>query len=245
MRSAVASVTRIHVVPSSEPEAALWRTTAEVAVILRELPWVVVGGQMVILLELERGRLPGRTTRDLDAIIDVKAAPSGTRIAARRLLAAGFTDSAEHPHRFVRGEDVVDVLAPDHLGRRADLATIPPRATIEIAGGQRAVEMSRIVEVEVDDIGPTELRLPSLGGAIALKAIAYGARRAERDLEDLVRLLALVGDVQSLRRELRPIERRLLNSIAALHDMAHPAWRLAADPDDARAALGRLADDGV
>lgn len=238
-------MTRIVVIPSNDPEAALWRMTAEVAVILRELPWVVVGGQMVILLELERGRPPGRATRDLDAIVDVKSAPSGTRIAARRLLAAGFTESAEHPHRFVRGQDVVDLLAPDHLGRRADLTTIPPHATIEIAGGRRAVETSRIVEVDIAGIGLTELRLPSLGGAIALKSVAYGARRAERDLEDLVRLLTLVGDVDSLRRELTPIERRHLGSIAALRDGAHPAWRLAADPDDARAALARLADDGM
>jgi hypothetical protein len=61
-------MTRVVIVPRSDAEAALWRTTTEVARLLRELPWVIVGGQMIMLLEFERGRPSGRVTRDLDAV---------------------------------------------------------------------------------------------------------------------------------------------------------------------------------
>jgi hypothetical protein len=76
-----------------------------------------------------------------------------------------------------------------------------------------------------------------------MKAAAYEARREGRDMEGLVRLLALVEDVEALRGELKPAERRRLGPISGLQDAAHRAWSVAVDPDDARAALARLADD--
>ena len=79
-------------------------------------------------------------------------------------------------------------------------------------------------------------------GAIALKATAYGARRAKRDLEDLVRLLSLVGDVEAVRREFKPSERMRLGSISPLKDETHAAWSISVDPDYARAAFARLGD---
>jgi hypothetical protein len=236
-------MTLIVIGPRSDAEAALWRTTTEVAGLLRDLPWVIVGGQMIMLLEFERGRPSGRATRDLDAVVDVRAVADVTRRAAQRLREAGFAPSAEHPHRFVRGREAMDLLAPDHLGRRADLTTIAPHVTTGVAGGSRALETRRPVEVEIAGIGRAELEVPSLAGAIAMKAAAYEARREGRDLEDLVRLLALVEDVEALRGELKPAERRRLGSISGLQDAARRAWSVAVDPDDARAAFARLADE--
>lgn len=97
--------------------------------------------------------------------------------------------------------------------------------------------------MEIAGIVRAELPVPSLAGAIALKTAAYDSRRAGRDLDDLVRLLALIEDVEVFRGELKPAERRRLGSIAGLKDAAHAAWTAAADPDDARAAFARLADD--
>jgi hypothetical protein len=236
-------MTRVVIVPRSDAEAALLRTTIEVAGLFHAIPWAVVGGQMVLLLELENGRPAGRTTRDLDTIVDVRAMVNATRLAAERLLAAGFAPSAEHPRRFVRGRDTVDLLAPDHLGGRVDLTTIPPLVTTEIAGGSRALETRRALDIDVVGVGLAELQVPSLAGAIAMKSAAYLARRAGRDLEDLVRLFALVDDVNALRDELKPAERRRLGSISGLRDGASPVWSITADPDDARAAFARLADD--
>jgi hypothetical protein len=92
---------------------------------------------MIMLLEREQGVTSGRTTRDLDAIIDVRAIAGGSRTAASRLTGAGFEPSAEHQHRFIQGGDEVDLLAPDHLGSRTDLTTVPPMTTVAIPGGSR------------------------------------------------------------------------------------------------------------
>jgi hypothetical protein len=66
-------VTHVVVIPRSGAEAALWRTTAEVAVLIRELPWVVVGGQMVMMLELEHGDRPAerRTQMTVQRLAEV------------------------------------------------------------------------------------------------------------------------------------------------------------------------------
>jgi hypothetical protein len=232
----------VRIVPGSEAEEAVWRTTLAVAAMFRDWPWVLIGAQMVILLELEHGRPSGRTTGDVDAVVDVRVVAGVTRLAAERLRNAGFEPSAEHPHRFVRGGDLVDLLAPDHLGPRTDLTTIPPLTTIGIPGGSRALETRRAVAIEIVGIGGGDLPIPSLAGALAMKVRAYQARRTDRDLEDIVRLPGLVDDVEAVRGELSPRERNRLGSISALGDQDHPAWSILIDPDDAQAALGRLAD---
>lgn len=232
----------VRIVPASDAEGAVWRTALEVADLFRDWPWVLIGAQMVILLELEHGRPSGRTTGDVDAVVDVRVVTGVTRLAAERLRKAGFEPSAEHPHRFIRGRDQVDLLAPDHLGARTDLTTIPPLTTIGIPGGSRALETCRSVAVEIVGIGAGDLPIPTVAGGIVTKVRAYQARRTNRDLEDLVRLLGLVEDVEAVRGEMKPRERQRLGSISALQDEDHPAWSVAIDPDDARAALARLAD---
>jgi len=195
------------------------------------------------LLEWEAERPSGRTTGDVDAVVDVRVLAGGTRAAAQRLVAAGFeTGSAQHPCRFVRGTEQVDLLAPDHLGAHADLTTIAPAATTEIPGGSRALAPRRAVDVDVAGIGSGSIPIPSLAGAIVLKVSAWQARKAARDAEDLVRLLALVEDVEVVRGDLKPEERRRLGRVAPLADRAYRGWRVVADSDDARAALARLSN---
>ena len=232
----------VRTVPGSSAEEAVWRTALEVAAMFRDWPWVLVGAQMVIVLELEHGRPSARTTGDVDVVVDVRVVAGVTRLAAERLGKAGFEPVAEHPHRFARGGDLVDLLAPDHLSPRTDLTTIPPLTTIGIPGGRRALETRRAVAVEIVGVGGGDLPIPSVAGALVVKVRAYQARRTDRDLEDLVRLLGLVVDVEAVRSELEPRERTRLGSISALRDEDHPAWSVLVDPDDARAALGRLAD---
>jgi len=232
----------VRIVPGSEAEEAVWRTTLAVAAMFRAWPWVLIGAQMVIVLELEHGRPSGRTTGDIDAVVDVRVVAGVTRLAAERLRKAGFEPSAEHPRRFVRGGDLVDLLAPDHLRPRTNVTTIPPLTTIGIPGGSRALETRRAVAVEIVGIGGGDLPIPSVAGALVTKVRAYQARRTDRDLEDLARLLGLVDDVEAVRGERKPRERNRLGSISALRDEDHPAWSVLVDPDDAQAALGRLAD---
>jgi predicted nucleotidyltransferase len=230
----------IRIDPVGAAETGFWRATIEVAALFADLPWVIVGAQMVMLLERERGITSGRTTRDLDAIVDVRAIAGGSRAAASRLTGAGFEASAEHLHRFVRGLDEVDLLAPDHLGPRTDLTTVPPMTTVAIPGGSRALATRRLLSVDVTGAGSAWLPVPSVAGAIVLKVHAWQARQAPRDADDLVRLLDLVEDVEEVRDALKPAERRRLASILQLSDERSPSWRAARDPDNARAALARL-----
>jgi hypothetical protein len=113
----------------SDADARLWVTLHEVCELFSGLPWVLVGGLMVRLLEAEHGRETQVATIDVDAIIDVRAMTLGTREAAQRLLDRGFQPERpgrETVYRFTRGGDIVDVLAPEGLGSRADIVTVPP-----------------------------------------------------------------------------------------------------------------------
>lgn len=232
----------ISIEPLSAAETGLWRATLEVSSLFADVPWVIIGAQMVMLLEREHGVASGRTTQDLDAIVDVRAILGGSRTAAGRLVGAGFEPSPEHPHRFVRGADQVDLLAPDHLGPRVDLTTVPPMTTVAIPGGSRALAMRRMLVVDVVGIGLARLPVPSVAGAIILKVHAWEARQAPRDAEDLVRLLDVLPDVQEVRAALKPAERRRLSAVLPLADARSVAWKAARDPDNARAALARLSD---
>lgn len=141
----------------------------------------------------------------------------------------------EHPQRFVRGADQVDLLTIDHLRAVGDDVT-------SIPGGRRAVGTARGVQVQVTGVGDGSLPVPTVAGAIAVKLRAWSARRQRRDLEDLVRLLALVDDVELVRSELKPGERRALGRLGTLDDPRDASWRATTSPADARAALARLKD---
>jgi predicted nucleotidyltransferase len=170
----------VRILPSSDAEAALWRTTLEVAQLFCGWPWVIIGAQSVMLLAHERGRPAGRTTGDIDVLLDIRVVVGGARAAAGRLMEAGFEPSAEHPHRFVRGTEQVDLLAPDHLGPNADLTTVPPQTTSEIPGGTRALATRHDLEIDVVGVGTGTVPVPSLAGARVIKVRAWHARRRTR-----------------------------------------------------------------
>lgn len=137
----------IRVTPASDAEAELWRLTRQVSDILHGLPWVLIGGQMVAIIEIEHGVSVGRATADADTLVDVRALSTVTQEAAARLLAAGFTPKPEDDglaYRFIRDGDIVDVLAPDNLGRRRNLTTVPPDETLETIGGTQAIRRARV-----------------------------------------------------------------------------------------------------
>jgi hypothetical protein len=228
-------LSRIAVVPRDQAERALWRLTLEVADLLDGIEWAVAGAQMVVILEREAGIISGRTTGDVDAVVGGPRAVVATRVAAERLRAGGFQRSAEHPQRHERGSDQIDLLTIDHLGAKADDLTAVP-------GGRRAASTSRQVSVEVVGVGERVIPVPSVAGAIAMKLRSWAARRAQRDLEDLVRLLAIVEDVDVVRSELKAAERRALGRLTALDEPTARAWRATRSVENARAALARLRD---
>lgn len=102
--------------------------------------WLLVGGQMVLLHEVERRAVQTRPTDDVDVVVDLRVAPSGLATVRDALTGGGFTQDGPDPdgvaHRFRRGRATIDVLAPDHLGSRANLA-IGSGRTIEAPGTLR------------------------------------------------------------------------------------------------------------
>jgi hypothetical protein len=235
----------VGIVPQSDVEAQLWRLTREVARLFSGLPWVLIGGQMVAILEAEHGLVAGRATVDVDALLDVRAVSQATIEAARLLEGAEFAVQHEADglaFRFVRGGDIVDLLAPDHLGRHADLRTVPPDTTLEALGGRQALDRRRVVLIDPGD-GPFAVPVPSLVGAIVIKArVTAVSRQAEKHRRDLARLLALVRDVPACRAELSRSEREYLRAHRELRDPRHPAWRGIAGAEDGAAALSILAE---
>ena len=51
---------------------------------------LLVGGQMVFLLEVERGSLDTRPTDDVDIVVDLRVEPAGLARVHQTLIDAGF-----------------------------------------------------------------------------------------------------------------------------------------------------------
>jgi hypothetical protein len=189
---------------------------------------------MVFLLEIERGALDTRPTDDLDVVIDLRVEPTGLTRVHQTLADAGFDQAIPSAdgiaHRYTRAGATIDVLAPDKLGRRAQLALGSGR-TIEAPGGSQALVRSSVVVVELAD-GPTALvRRPTLVGALLGKVAAVtqivsqtSAERAKhtRDVDSLARLLGATDrDQANLTRK----ERAVLERIAESPDLSALARR--------------------
>lgn len=224
-----------------EAELGLWRATAELATALPKGSWTLVGAQMVFLLAYEHDLPIGRTSGDVDLMMDVRALTGATQEASTTLQRLGYELDPPSPdgraHRFRRGDDVVDVLAPDGAGARASLLTIPPGRTIAVAGGSQALARSRQVRVLLEG-REVEIPCPSVLGAILIKARAVDvAEDPDKHRRDLALLLAAIDDPRSLRDETRKTERGWLRRRSELLDPRHPAWRTTPSAEDARIAL--------
>ena len=238
-------VASVKLLPTTAEDESLWHLTREIGGILVPLPWVLVGGQMVAVLEAEHGVGIGFATSDVDAVLDVRASVGVTEEAANRLMEAGFEPDVggARGYRFVRGEAIVDLLAPDNLGPRANLRTIPPEHTIEAVGGTQALARARLIELDTGD-GPFRVPIPTLAGAIVIKSrvAALAGQGREKHERDLARLLALIPDVRALRTDLTARERGYLRKHQVMVDVEHPAWRRVAGAEDGAAALAFVID---
>lgn len=163
-----------------------WRALVELAPALGE-HCLLVGGQMVLLHEVERGAVETRPTDDVDV--------------------------------------VVDVLAPDNLGRRARLALGGGR-TIGVPGATQALDRSEFIRVALADGSTARLRRPTLIGALVGKVLAVhqitsmtSAERMKhvRDADSLVRLL---GPLDRHEAQLTPKERTQLQRFAESPDLS-------------------------
>lgn len=235
----------IRILPRDPQELALWRAATEIAAAFPVGSWTLIGAQMVFLLAYEHGVPVGRTSGDVDMLVNVRTLTGATEAAAAMLRNLGYELDDPTPdgrgHRFRRADAVVDVLAPDGVGSRASLVTVPPARTVSVPGGSQALARSRQVEVELEGERHT-LPCPSLIGAILLKARAVDVGEdADKHRRDLALLLSAVKDPRTVVLELTPPEKRWLRRRREMLTISHPSWRGVERAEDARIALEILA----
>jgi hypothetical protein len=220
--------------------------------------WLLVGGQMIFLLAAEHTAELPRPTDDVDVVVNVRARPRGTEWLSNWLLERQFEAegvSAEGiAHRFVReavpgpGRVVFDVLAPEGLGEKARLFTLPPFRTVQAPGTTQAFERSELVDVAVvgllsSDRWEGQVRRPSLLGALVAKAAAATEiavrENPERDWQDAALLLSLIPDPLTMAEECGRKDRQRLARLAALRDRSHVGWSVLTD-DDFRRGVAAL-----
>lgn len=198
-----------------------------------DVPWALIGGQMVLLHAIEHGQIPPQVSQDGDVIADIRAVPGALTQVVAGLERMGFalqSISADGlAHRYTRTAEprpvVIDVLAPEGLGERADLTTTPPGRTIEVPGGTQA--LSRTEKVTVVHEGRTgTIPRPTLLAAIAGKAAATALPGSERHYRDLALLCALIGDPFDTVDRMTRKDRQRLRLASKLLDESHPAWTL-------------------
>ncbi|MFF0062099.1 nucleotidyl transferase AbiEii/AbiGii toxin family protein [Streptomyces sp. NPDC005279] len=214
------------------PLVGLWGTLLDLSEKVTE-SWTLIGGQMVLMHGLEHDRTPPAASLDLDVLADVVSQQQSLRLLVAALEELGFRSAGVSPqgkaHRYKRdgdvGELVVDLLAPDNLGKRADLTTTPPGVTLEVPGGRQAMQRSESVGVQLGERRGV-IRRPSLLGAIVGKAAALGIPTAPKakHYRDLAFLLSLPANPLVLKSELTKGDRRKLALAGALEDPNHAAW---------------------
>ena len=207
-------------------QAESWLALVELAESLGE-HWLLVGGQMVFLHEVERRASQVRPTDDVDVVVDVRAEPAGlTRIHAV-LVDAGFSQDAPSPdgvaHRYRRGQATFDVLAPDNLGSRAQLDLGVGR-TIQAPGATQALRRSAVVRVHVGDQSAM-IRRPNLDGALIGKAAVVKiasqspASRSKR-LRDFDSLAQMLGPSDRAEASFTKSESRLITQLNESSDLS-------------------------
>lgn len=237
-------MTRLIVMPEMTPaQEAGWHALMDLYQRIAE-GWALVGGQLVHVWCAERGKLVARPTDDADAVLDVRQHPDihlDVTTALQEMEFTAVTGAEGVQHRWVKGDAVIDLLIPRHLGEFAsNKRGAGGGRTIETPGAQKVLNRTEIAHVKVGDRVGGILR-PTLMGAIVGKASAYTVvldSKRDRHLGDLVILATLVlpEDVRGVELDALEIE-RITNAIG--HARQKPsAWSYVLGGEE---ALDRLA----
>ncbi len=209
----------------------LWSAVLDVAE-QRAHGWTLVGALMVMLHEHEAGTPTRPATADADAVVDARGATGATRTMATLLQAQGWeldtahVDVDGHGYKFVRDGLEFEVIAPEGMGGRVDLTTVPPLRAPQLVGTRQALDRTQRIAVDLDG-RVAALPRPDLQGALVVKACAAAGdhvRGPQRHLEDLARLYRLVTDPAAWTLTNKDRQR--------LRDTAEPTWQVLEDPAD-------------
>lgn len=229
------------VLPSApEPAGEIWTTLCELAAAKPD-GWTLIGGQMVLLHALEHDAEPARISTDLDILVNARVVAGAVGAFVSLIEALGFALAGESPdgvaHRYTRRHTVIDVLAPEGLGHRADLTTTPPGRTVQVPGGTQALARTELLPVECAGTHG-HIPRPSLLGAIICKAAAVTVHRDRQiQLGDLALLLSLIVDPPAMAPELSHKDRARLRGAAEIAAPDHAVWADLAAPAAAQARL--------
>ncbi len=211
---------------------------------LSEVPfteWLLIGGQMMHLLTIEHSSQMPRPTDDMDVAVNVRARQGGIGWLSEWLVNKGLeflrpsTDGIGT--RFACAADpgpgrvVFDVLAPDGLGERTDIRTLPPARTVEAPGVTQAFARSEWVPVSIiSQVGRSprtgQVRRPTLLAALITKAANTripGRTNSDRDWADAALTLTMLDDPIEQRGLLTKKDRQRLRYLTPLLN-THDAW---------------------
>ncbi|KFU81646.1 hypothetical protein BB31_09755 [Amycolatopsis lurida NRRL 2430] len=137
-------------------------------------PWVMIGGQMVILHGLLADRSIPRVTKDIDLLFDVRFTLDAFPRAHAVLKKLGYevdgvsADGKAHRYLHPGTGMVVDILAPDKLGARAaPRLRTPAGKIVSIPGGKTALDDARPLTATYGGKAAT-LYLPGLAAALVV-----------------------------------------------------------------------------
>ncbi len=218
-----------------------WPRVFELAEALDGCQWVLVGGLMVQTHAFVHNVETTRVTTDVDAATRIEAGSPNYTAAAASVLALGYEvdTNTERAYRFRRGDDVVDLMAPDHMHPPPRYAG---RDVMLVEAGTQAMDRATPIEFQHGS-ATSSILVPNLHGALVLKAAAYLVDQRERDrhLLDAITLLACISDTSAIVANLAGSDRsRLTHLLNALRK--NPLIYAQAAPDTAELARQAVAE---
>lgn len=217
-----------------------WPSAFELARLLPQGSWTLVGGLMVKLHAEMAGLPSSRSTVDVDSALHLETKAITFSEAAAILAGAGFTLNTDtrHAYQFDRGSDRVDLMCSD----RQSIWRQPRhggRPLFGVPGATRALQQTIDVDV-LTETGTLRLVVPSVRGALVLKGAAYleDSRDRSRHAEDAVMLLACMVDGEEVLRGLSQRSRRRIRALVDALTEQNVPW---ANHDTIVQSLGREA----
>ncbi|GAA3285286.1 hypothetical protein [Paenarthrobacter aurescens] len=161
--------------------------------------WVLVGGQAVYLHAVERGAPFVRATKDADMALDIRAYPNMLHDFTELLVKLGFESLGESPegyqHRWQRGNALLDILIPRHLGDRAEKRRgVTGGTTIAAPASQQALDRSETVDVQAG-ASSGRVNRPTILGSLIGKAGALTIINdplRQRHIDDFLTLTSVI-----------------------------------------------------
>ncbi|WP_051619723.1 hypothetical protein [Haematomicrobium sanguinis] len=200
-----------------------WPLAFEIANLLPDSSWTLVGGLMVQVHSRIAGLPPSRATIDVDSLLHLETKVTTFNQVEYTMRKAGFSlnPDTKFAYQFKRVDDRVDVMCSDRYAEQ-HRPLFGQRPLFAVPAGTRALKDTINVKFLSQDV---TISLPTVRGAFILKSAAYldDHRDAERHLEDCVLLLACLRDPESIFEDLSPRSRKRIRAgIRALQQSRRP-----------------------